>query len=111
MVSIEHARAGPQFNRYQSRTAAMNARRMFFAGLACTAVLATIDGAAAQPYPSKPVRIIVGLAPGGGVDILARLMGQRLSERLGQPFIIENRPGAGSNIGTEAVVKAPPDGH
>ena len=57
------------------------------------------------------MRIIVGFAAGGGVDILARLMGQWLSERLGQPFIIENRPGAGTNIGTEAVVKAPPDGY
>jgi tripartite-type tricarboxylate transporter receptor subunit TctC len=57
------------------------------------------------------VRIIAATAPGGGPDILARLMGQRLSERLGQPFVIENRPGAGTNIGTEAVVRAPPDGY
>jgi hypothetical protein len=57
------------------------------------------------------VRIIVGFAPGGGTDILARLIGQWLSERLGQPFVIENRPGAGSNIGTEAVVRAAPDGY
>ena len=65
----------------------------------------------AQSYPSRPVRIIVGFAAGGGVDILARLMGQWLSERLGQPCIVENRPGAGTNIGTEAVVRAPPDGY
>jgi tripartite-type tricarboxylate transporter receptor subunit TctC len=65
----------------------------------------------AQAYPARPVRIIVGFPPGGGVDINARLMGQSLSERLGQPFIIENRPGAGSNIGTEAVVRAAPDGY
>jgi tripartite-type tricarboxylate transporter receptor subunit TctC len=65
----------------------------------------------AQTYPSRPVRIIVGFAAGGGVDILARLIGQWLSERLGQPFVVENRPGAGSNIGTEAVVKASPDGY
>jgi tripartite-type tricarboxylate transporter receptor subunit TctC len=65
----------------------------------------------AQAYPSRPVRIIVGFAAGGSADILARLMGQWLSERLGQPFVIENRPGAGSNIGTEAVVRAPPDGY
>ena len=57
------------------------------------------------------MRIVVGLAAGGGVDVLARLIGQWLSERLGQSFIIENRPGAGSNIGTEAVVRAPPDGY
>ena len=67
--------------------------------------------ARAQAYPSRPVRLIVPLAPGGATDIVARLMGQWLSERLGQPFIIENRPGAGGNIGTEAVVQAPPDGY
>ena len=65
----------------------------------------------AQTYPTRPVRIIAATAPGGGPDILARLMGQRLSERLGQLFVIENRPGAGTNIGTEAVVRAPPDGY
>ncbi len=64
-----------------------------------------------QTYPSRPVRIIVGFAAGGPNDILARLIGQWLSERLGQPFVIENRPGAGSNIATEAVVRAPPDGY
>jgi len=67
--------------------------------------------ASAQTYPTRPVRLIVGFPPGGGYDILARIMGQRLSERLGQPFIIENRPSAGGNIGTEAVVKALPDGY
>jgi len=67
--------------------------------------------AKAQAYPTRPVRWIVGLAPGGVQDILARLMGQWLSERLGQQFVIENRPGAGGNIGTEAVVRAPADGY
>jgi tripartite-type tricarboxylate transporter receptor subunit TctC len=62
-------------------------------------------------YPVKPVRIVVGFAAGGGTDILARLIGQRLSERLGQQFIVENRPGGSSNIATEAVVRAPPDGY
>jgi tripartite-type tricarboxylate transporter receptor subunit TctC len=65
----------------------------------------------AQAYPSRPVRIVVGFPPGGSVDITARLIGQWLSERLGQPFVIENRPGAGTNIGTEAVVRAPGDGY
>ena len=65
----------------------------------------------AQAYPTRPVRIIVGFAPGGGADIAARLIGQWLSERLGQQFVTENRPGAGSNIATEAVVRASPDGY
>src|SRR5215467_3786365 len=67
--------------------------------------------ARAQAYPSRPVRWIVGFAPGGGNDLVARLMGQWLSERLGQPFVIDNRPGAGTNIATEAVVNAAPDGY
>ena len=64
----------------------------------------------AQAYPARPVRLIIGYPPGSGPDINARLIGQWLSERLGQPFVIDNRPGAGSNIGTEAVVRAPADG-
>src|SRR3954470_15132706 len=66
---------------------------------------------AALDYPNRLVRMIVPFPAGGGTDILARLLGQRLSERLGQPFIIENRPGAGGNLGTEAVVRAPADGY
>jgi tripartite-type tricarboxylate transporter receptor subunit TctC len=65
----------------------------------------------AQAYPTRPVRIMVGVPAGGGIDLIARLMGQWLSERLGQPFLIENRPGAGTNIATEAVVRAPADGY
>src|SRR6516164_4260418 len=67
--------------------------------------------ALAQTYPTRPVRIIVGFPAGGGADIVARLIGQWLSERLGQPFVIESRPGAGTNIGTEAAVRAPADGY
>ena len=65
----------------------------------------------AQAYPTRPVRIVVPTAPGGAPDIVARLVGTWLSERVGQQFVIENRPGGGSNIGTEAVVRAPPDGY
>src|SRR5947207_3555155 len=65
----------------------------------------------AQAYPTRPVRVIVPFAPAGTTDIVARLMGQWLSTRLGQQFVIEFRPGAGTNIGTEAVVNAPPDGY
>ena len=87
-------------------------RRKFLhlaAGAAALPVLSRI--ARAQAYPTRPVRIIVGYPAGGGTDIVARLIGQWLSERLGRPFIVENRAGANSNIATEAVVRAPPDGY
>ena len=87
-------------------------RRKFLhlaAGAAALPVVSRI--AKAQDYPSKPVRIVVGLAAGGSNDIVARLMGQWLSERLGQQFVIDNRPGAGGNLATEAVVRAPSDGY
>src|SRR5437868_6614993 len=75
------------------------------------ALIASKGSAAAQDYPTRPVRWVVGYPPGGATDILARLIGQRLSERLHQQFIIENKPGAGNNVGTEAVVNADPDGY
>src|SRR5215210_82490 len=86
-------------------------RRFLYLGAGSVATSFNLHFARAQTYPARPVRIIVGFAPGGGNDIVARLIGQWLSERLGQPFVIENRPGAGSNIGTQAVVNAPPDGY
>ena len=78
-------------------------------GIAALPMLPRLAGA--QTYPSRPVRIVAAFAAGGGVDITARLIGQWLSDRLGQSFLVDNRPGAGGNIGTEAVVNAPPDGH
>jgi tripartite-type tricarboxylate transporter receptor subunit TctC len=79
------------------------------AGAAALPVLSCI--ARAQTYPTRPVRLIVGYAAGGPADIVARLIGQWLSERLGQPFVVENRTGAATNIATEAVVRAPADGY
>ena len=87
-------------------------RRTFLAMAAGAAALPVVPRMAwAQAYPSKPVRIVVGFPPGGATDIQARLMGQWLSERLGQQFIVDNRAGASGNIGTEAVAKAPADGY
>jgi tripartite-type tricarboxylate transporter receptor subunit TctC len=91
----------------------VNHSRRRIVQLAASIVVAPLVSwtAGAQAYPTRPVRIMVGAAPGGAFDILARLTGQWLSERLAQPFVIENRPGAGSNIAAEAVVKAPADGY
>jgi tripartite-type tricarboxylate transporter receptor subunit TctC len=93
----------------------MNSRssRRTFLRLAAGAVAlpAVSRGASAQAYPSRPVRLIIGYTPGGSADITARLTGQWLSERLGQSVVVESRPGGGTNIATEAVVRAPPDGY
>src|SRR5262245_13113542 len=87
-------------------------RRRFLHLAACAVTLpAGSRVARSQNYPARPVRIIVGLSAGGTTDIIARLIAQGLSERLGQQFVIENRPGAASNIGAEMVVNAPPDGY
>jgi tripartite-type tricarboxylate transporter receptor subunit TctC len=86
-------------------------RRFLELAVGATALPAASGIASAQSYPTRPVRIVVGYAAGGGTDLVARLMGQWLSERLGQPFVIENRTGAATNIGTEAVVRAPADGY
>jgi tripartite-type tricarboxylate transporter receptor subunit TctC len=93
-------------------TMKLRSRRQFLRLAAGAAALPTVSRfARAQTYPTRPVRILVGAPPGGAFDILARLIGQWMSERLGQPFIVENRPGAGTNIATEAVVKAAPDAY
>jgi tripartite-type tricarboxylate transporter receptor subunit TctC len=87
-------------------------RRQFLRLAAAAAVLPAVSSiASAQAYPTRPVRLIIGYTPGGSADLTARLMGQWLSERLGQPFVIENRPGGGTNIATEAVIRAAPDGY
>jgi tripartite-type tricarboxylate transporter receptor subunit TctC len=87
-------------------------RRKFLHLAASAAALPTIPRIGwTEAYPSRPVRLVTGFAAAGGSDVVARLIGEWLSERLGQSFIIENRPGAGGNIGTESVVRAPPDGY
>jgi tripartite-type tricarboxylate transporter receptor subunit TctC len=87
-------------------------RRQFLHLAACAAALPAMSSIArAQTYPTRPVHLIVPIAPAGGSDIVARLIGQWLSERIGQQFVIDNRPGGGGNLGTEAVVRAPADGY
>jgi len=107
------SRRGSQLHRHPLGVKAIKVPRRQFLHLAGGAVgLPALSRIArAQVYPARPVRLVVPAAAGNTGDILARLMGQWLSERLGRPFIIENRPGGGSNIGTEAVVRAPPDGY
>jgi tripartite-type tricarboxylate transporter receptor subunit TctC len=89
----------------------MSRRRFLHLTVTATALPALSRVASALDYPTRPVRIVVGFPPGGGQDILARLIGQQLSERLGQPFIVENKPGAATNLAIESVVNAAPDGY
>jgi tripartite-type tricarboxylate transporter receptor subunit TctC len=86
-------------------------RRAILRAMALTAVAGPTTVSFAQSYPNRPVRIIVGFAPGGATDLVARLLAQQLSERLGQPVVVDNRGGAGGNIGAELVAKSPPDGY
>src|ERR1051326_7285472 len=81
------------------------------AAVGCAALFSASLSSSALDYPTKPVRLIVGVAPGGANDTVARLVAQALSDRLGQPVVVENRPGAGGNIGLEAAANAPPDGY
>ena len=89
-----------------------NSRRQFMRLAGGAAVLPFLPHfARAETYPNRPVRILVGFAAGGNFDVIARLIGQWVSEQLGQPVIVENRPGASSNLATEAVIRAPADGY
>ena len=89
-----------------------NSRRQFMGLAGGVAVLPFLSHfARAETYPNRPVRILVGFAAGGNFDVIARLIGQWVSEQLGQPVIVENRPGASSNLATEAVIRAPADGY
>ena len=85
--------------------------RLFALAALGLAALALAQSAAAQKYPARPVKIVVAFTAGGSTDVVARLVGQRLADRIGQPFVIENKPGGGGNIGTELVVRAAPDGY
>jgi tripartite-type tricarboxylate transporter receptor subunit TctC len=86
-------------------------RQLLNSAMGACALVTAHTVARAQSFPTRPVRLIVGQAAGSGSDVLARLIAQRLSDRLGQPFVVDNRPGAGGNIGAEAVVRSPADGH
>src|SRR3954452_3788555 len=86
-------------------------RRAIYLIVSAISALASIGSVSALEYPNRPVRWVVGYPPGGATDIMARLIGHRLSEKLGQQFVIENKPGAGNNIGTEQVINSAPDGY
>jgi len=102
---------GPVGNPSEALAIKLSRRKILHLAAWSAALAGGLRPATAQAYPSRAVRIVAPFAAGGTGDILARLVAQRLSERLGQPFVIENRPGAGTNIGTEAVVRAPADGY
>jgi tripartite-type tricarboxylate transporter receptor subunit TctC len=97
--------------RISEGTMKIRRRKLLHLAAGAAALPAVLRMAGAEAYPSRQVRILVGFPPGGGIDVIARLVGQWLSERLGQQFFIENRPGAGSNFATEAVARAAPDGY
>src|SRR5690606_39344085 len=85
--------------------------RRLLAGALCAAGLAMAAGAAAQPYPNRPVNLVVPFPAGGTTDVLARALGQELAKSLGQPVVVENKPGAGATLGADYVAKAPADGY
>src|SRR5882757_6128731 len=108
--SIQQQRTGLQIRTQGENCMASRRTAICLIAIGISA-LASIGSASALDYPTRPVRWIVGYPPGGATDIIARLIGQRLSEKLGQQFVIENKPGAGNNIATESVINAEPDGY
>src|SRR6202022_42508 len=108
--STQHQRTGLQIRDTGRNCMASRRTAICLIAMGISAI-ASIGSASALDYPTRPVRWVVGYPPGGATDIIARLIGQRLSEKLGQQFVIENKPGAGNNIATEAVVNADPDGY
>src|ERR1700745_1120530 len=100
-----------RYTRFQRGMMKLSRRRLLSLAAGAAALSAISRFAWAQAYPTRPVRVLEGFGGGSSADLGARLIGQWLSERLGQHFVIENRPGAGSNIATEAVVRAAPDGY
>jgi tripartite-type tricarboxylate transporter receptor subunit TctC len=111
MASSKH-KSGPHQEMSAGESYRMIVRRAAILVIAIgLSTAASIGGATALDYPTRPVRWVVGFAPGGANDIIARLIGARLSERLGQQFVVENRPGAGGNLGAESVINAEPDGY
>src|SRR5688572_23617834 len=108
-IRLRHFRQGDIVMKHQQWERSIGALTM---GLIATTVLFSAPALAqSQDYPTKAIRIVVPFAPGGGNDILARVIAPRLSESLGKPVIVDNRPGAGGNIGTEMVARAAPDGY
>src|ERR1044072_8250350 len=108
---IERARAIMGATDHRGPVMTFHRRQFLRLAGAAVAMPAVASSAYAQAYPSRPVRVVIGYPPGGSADITARLMTQWLSERLGQPFLVESRPGGGTNIATEAVINATPDGY
>src|SRR3984893_9662102 len=108
--SIQHQRTGLQIRDTGRNCMASRRTAICLIAMGISAI-ASIGSASALDYPTRPVRWVVGYPPGGATDIIARLIGQRLSEKFGQQFVIENKPGAGNNIGTESVINAEPDGY
>src|SRR5712671_3997950 len=111
LADIEALRQLPQRSRPKEDTMPFTRRKLLYLGGAAAIAATAPSLACAQSYPTRPVRMIVGFAAGGPTDIVARIMAQWLSERLGQQFVIENRLGASGNIATEAALRAPPDGY